>query len=88
MSQIHALRQLFRFEDVRRINKYERQTIESANIALLLTLDEQSAHALLEGTRCNRRTISSGVSSATTFLFRYDGVPEFRASPGLDSIVP
>jgi len=21
-----------------------------------------------------------------TFLFRYDGVPEFRASPGLDSI--
>ena len=23
-----------------------------------------------------------------TFLLRYDGVPEFRASPGLDSIPP
>ena len=102
MSQIHTLRQLLILNDDRRwgrrkINNkiyiWERQTIERARIIyiafFIFTLDEQSAHALLEGTRCNRRTISSGDSSAMTFLLRYDGVvPEFRASPGLDSISP
>ena len=50
------------------------------------TLDEQSAHALLGGKRCNRRTTSSEFSS-TTLRRRWDGVDDFRASPGLDSMM-
>ena len=59
------------------------------NTAYYHTLDEQSAHALLGGRRCNRRTTSSEFSSATCLRRRVEGVDVFDAlaSPGLDSII-
>ncbi len=51
-----------------------------------VSFDEQSAHALLEGKRCNLRTTSSGLSSAAAFLRALvRGV--ILASPGLDNMM-